>query len=282
MAAFLSKLSRFGTARWEELIEPSNSPSFVVDRGNAELTRVFRVAREDLTDFEAECFSTFGAPSEHPAISRMYIQSLAGEPMIGDTVEVSGSHQEPSHWKVTVNYAPDPLGSEDEIPPSGSPTLDSITATVSFTVETMTLPGYGGFIWANDGSPIKSQDVEPYIVIPVSQWSIRIPRSKSIPWDASRKCRGKVNENVFNGAEPETVLYTGMNLTVNYTPLTRERIYDIEHHFSEKSISWEGRTLGWNHFYNPEAKTFDRIYTDASEPIYEMTDEFSRLIPASL
>ncbi len=278
---FLSKITATGAAEWEELVEPASSPTGVFSRENRTITRVFRVAAADTPDMIAECFPTRNTAGAHPIFPYLFVNDVQFAPMPGYTASDDSGQTIADYYQITINYTPIVRDDENNPPPDESP-QDWLVGNVSFTTETMTLPEYGGLKWQSTNAEVKEPGVEPFIIVPITQYTLQVPQVSRIPWAAMRASRGRVNADYFFDSPPETLMYNGMNVSYRFSN-DGGRQFDIEHSFSERSILWQVSAsqvdvYGWNHFYNERTKKFDRIINDNGGTLFPLTTSFSQLM----
>lgn len=288
MTAFLTYLTAGGSKTWEELIEPVQSPVGEYTRENRSITRAFRVPIAQTNALIAECFPTLSIPGQHPVVGGMYVNKVGFGPMPGELLTENGNHSEPANYLVSVTYGPleiGPFGSQN--PPTFDPTqpIDLIIGNISATTEAVSIPKYT-LKWDSDDSQCKEtgtgDEMAAYIIVPRTQFTVMLPRQSSIPWAAHRANRGRVNGADFFGAEPETVLYVGMQVSYRFSS-DGSRQFDIEHSFDEKLINYGTETYGWNHIWNAEAEEWDKPYrgTSGSKKYMYETGNFNTLIAFS-
>lgn len=238
MASFYSYVVAGGQKVWEELIEPTPSGKGQYTRTGRTFTRTFRVPQADSNDFLAECYpdTTIGV-GEHPVLDGMYVNTIDIDHMPGETYsEVSSGVMEPGNYMLTVTYGPlETDGNTGGDADADSPT-DVLVGSVSHTMEAMSLPGYG-LQWhgLTAGEELVKDAISPYLMIPVTKFSISRPRLPFIPWGIINFCTGRVNKSVFWGYAAETVLYTGASVSYSFSS-NGQRQYSLEHQFSARQI----------------------------------------------
>ncbi len=82
----------------------------------------------------------------------------------------------------------------------------------------------------------------------------------------------------FNGAVPETLLFTGTQITFDFDGLGA-KTYTASHRFSERNP--ENLGYGWNHVIDGDTGTWRKVYFDQGTtiPMYQTSNSFGMLFP---
>lgn len=160
-----------------------------------------------------------------------------------------------------------------------------ITRKITFGGEMMSLPS-ASLVWdgvaAADEFPV-NPDVAAGKFIPITNHHLTLHQVRNVPWDQIRNLIGKINSGVFEGAAPETLMFTGVNLSQSVYA-DGQRPWEIELTFSEKRIHDGGNIRGWNHFMMnlPGEQIWKKLKTkEGGSFIYE-TGNFSPLLYATV
>lgn len=104
------------------------------------------------------------------------------------------------------------------------------------------------------------------------------------PWQAIRELQGCVNDDIFLGAAPGTLLFLGADGDKLYRGLFEEGIspfcWELRYHFRELAIRRGAAVFGWNHIHRTQPAGFVHVQ-DNDGPLYPGGD-FSRLFRPEL
>lgn len=164
----------------------------------------------------------------------------------------------------------------DNSPRQGqSPQADTETLLshrVSVGAEWLILPS-SGLVWGNgwdataqeydtDGVRAVTSEINAGILIPIFEHQITWHRVAAPPWSAIRASIGCVNDDGFAGAAAGTLLFLGVEASVEYNN-EGLNFWKMDYKFSEKNLrSSDPDDLmdrGWNYFYRKETGQFEYL-----------------------
>lgn len=161
----------------------------------------------------------------------------------------------------------------------------AFTMRTSIGADFITYPS-AALEWAVDipGSPRSlGDDVQAGVRSLNKEHTLTWKRVKTPPWVYILFALGKVNAAEFIGAQPECLLFNGVEATRDYTGLGTT-LWTLEYKFSEKNSSAnpfsDAEQKGWNHFLRHSVTPIDfhRVqFRDSGAPIYRLAD-FTRLV----
>ncbi len=97
------------------------------------------------------------------------------------------------------------------------------------------------------------------------------------PWDRITAKQGTVNNALFLGCRPETLLFCGAEANKLYRPGygldegPSSFVWAIKYQFSEKAVKMNNNTYGWNHVYHPETGQWTKI-NHGTATLYDASD----------
>ncbi len=257
--------------------EYPNSPMVKGNQKTRSATRRGKVNWADVDAIYAEALpSAPFLPALFPGSNYLYVDSVDIQPLgasvtghVGTCEENNDGINAPQFGEITVTYKPLPYDSTDRR-----------ALTLNFGVELMTIPS-SSLYWGN-GDKIQRLDLVANIRVPTTEISDtynKIPASSyQALLSAVRSNIGKVNSNNFNGAVPETLLFTGTQITFDFDGLGA-KTYTASHRFSERNP--ENLGYGWNHVIDGDTGTWRKVYFDQGTtiPMYQTSNSFGMLFP---
>lgn len=253
-------------------IEQIIAPSFNADQNGVTATWVVKIAWADIDEFlETRLGSSsisgdsisYVVMDRFPGKEWLFLDSIAVEPFDpelvcandGDGVATS------SYARCTLNYktpsfdAPDEQGQDPEDPPQ-----PFLTHSLNSTVTAMT-SGNWGLRWEEDGfegHKLVPEGVNPSINIIIMEHTLEWKNVPFPPWNAIRSNLGKVNTADFLGADPETILFAGINGHREYN-VKGDKQWQLTYQMHQRIIhpvfqfgtgsNKVGKHPGWNHSY---------------------------------
>ena len=247
------------------------SPKFNVTREEMQSTREGVIAWANIDAFLLECVPNAPSlPGLFPGSSKLFVQNVAVEPLAEDGEAIcSGSVISYVHAKATIQYSTKL--------PYNSETL--VTRKWSFSGEFMTIPA-SSVKWDN-GDAVQTEEISAAKVIPMIEHSLTRNRATSIPWSAIKDCIGKVNtsaldNDIFDDVAAEQLLYLGASIDWTLSTDGNE-VWTLEHRFQERKVKHAASEYGWNHFWRPDKKRWEKLKDDNGDNIYPKTANFGDL-----
>lgn len=252
--------------------------------------RVFLVDWQNRNEF-VKAFSETSAQAnglKYPGRDDVYAYRLRIEPFDADTVDVqilddlnlSVAHYNGSHAKITVDYRTAERHDRTDGPMSEAGT--SITYRMVIEPEIQEIPVGTQWRWKDTLHLLKSEET----------LCKRIPQTLHIltwnnvvnpPWETISKAQGTVNNAVFIGCQPETLLFEGAEANKLYRSGSEaigssvsSFVWSIKYTFRERATKIGGETYGWNHRYNEENGRWSIPLRHAIDKLYE-TKNFEAL-----
>jgi hypothetical protein len=260
-------------------IAGSNASQHAVGNGNA-ATRIVVV---DWGARIATAESLYGTP--HPEIPYCWCNSVAIDPIMAEqeAAEGTGVITYPGgHAKITANYAtdwaignhwPNGIGKPNHRDGTG------LTLRVNYSSDFLRLPARE-MRWDdnyNDDLDKARPDDESMVgrkLFAGATYDVRWVYVDDPPIERLRGAIGAVNESVFLGCQPETLLFLGFDLA----PTAKASIADpgsweLAIKFQERTIKVGQNSLGWNHEYRGEdGWKRVRMYGESWEARYQKQD----------
>lgn len=140
----------------------------------------------------------------------------------------------------------------------------------------------GGLKWVNHDLTLDpvTASVRPACMVPTTDLTITWHRVYSPPWGAIRRCRGAVNNSIYMGANPGTLLYTGADGDQDATTDSLKP-WKLNQMFSETSpgLDVNGLIAGWNHFMRPDGPNAGKYHLliDGNANHMYQSQEFANL-----
>lgn len=248
------------------------SPTYSADRESRGCTRVGFIAWSSIDAALLELFPNPPAlPGVHPTVAYLYadkvteIRPWPDSPDEGDVTCPSGINNY-AYAKLTIQYS---TLKYDE--------SDLISRSRTYSVESMPLPDVG-LEWAN-GDKVELSDVQAYKNIPIVEHKITLYRSTASSDANIRALGGFVNDGAFEGADSETLLFTGADESFVIST-SGVKSYTKTFSFKERRIKDGANVYGWNHAWRADAAgggAWTRLQTEAGDPIYPKTANFGNL-----
>jgi len=136
-----------------------------------------------------------------------------------------------------------------------------------------------GFFAEDDPQTPLSADVPLTHTIPFTDHHLVWRQVVGPPWQAIRELQGTVNNDVFLGAAPGTLLFLGATTNKifrgNFDDGVSPFCWEIAYHFRELAIKHGGDVYGWNHIHRDNPAGYVMV-VDPDGPLYDSGD-FSRL-----
>ncbi len=247
------------------------SPTFNITRDARSAQREGHIAWANIDALIAECLP--GAPSLpglYPGSSILYVESLDIKPMAEEQQPTCGNVISYANADVSIKYGK--LSYDPE-------TL--ITRRWNFSGEFMTLPA-SSVKWDN-GDAVENEEISAAKNIRMIEHSLTRQRATTIPWTAIKDCIGKINataldNGIFEDVAIESLLYLGASIDWTLDTAGNEQ-WTIEHRFQERLIEHNGSFYGWNHFWRPDKKRWEKLKDDAGNWTYESNCDFTDLFP---
>lgn len=245
------------------------SPKFGGDRESRTAQREGMIAWSDIEALVAELTGAAPTlPGQYPGLTMLYVKDFSIEPhgdeqtpTCGDVVAYTKAKCSISYGK--LDYSPETL----------------VTRKWGFSGEFMTLPA-SSVKWEN-GDAVENEEISAAKIIPMVEHSLTRQRCPSIPWTAIKACIGKVNsaalnDSIFTNVATHTLLYMGAS--IDWTLSTDgSEVWTLEHRFQERRVLDGADIRGWNHFWRPDTKTWQRLVNNAGGFIYETSADFDDL-----
>lgn len=207
-------------------------------------------------------------PGLYPGSSILYVKSIVIEPVAEEGNFTCGNVAVYSRGKAVIEY-----GKLDY----DSATL--VTRKWGFSGEFMTLPA-NSMRWDN-GDAVENEEISAAKNIRMTEHSMTRHRATTIPWTTIRNCIGKVNSAILNDAifdnvAAESLLYLGAS--IDWTLSTNGSVeWTLEHRFQERLVENNGVRYGWNHFWRPDKKRWEKLKDDNGRYTYESTNDMDDL-----
>lgn len=273
-------------------------------RTSRKVTRHFiiedpRGGYDAINEFLNECRPPFSPPGRYPVLgAQLFVDTVDAKPISGVRLDNDGkptkSQGYPSYtaWSATVTYAPLPYQpSNSGGQPNPTPLLDNLEITTSVGAEAMTLPG-SSLYWVGDPKPIADAPLSAPVRISTTQYNITKHhfRFGRIPWDLIRQLNSCVNAAAFSSLHPvfpnvkqETLLFNGAQISIRASgDGTIE--YSVGYSFTERSATYAGVDITWQHLWDRVTKSFRRVALDSggANPLYttKSTTLFDNLLSA--
>lgn len=247
------------------------SPTFNCTRDEYSATRTGEIAWANVDALILECVPNSPAiPGLYPGSARLFVQSVDVKPMAEEQDAVcSGSVISYSKAVATIRYSTKL--------PYNPETL--VTRKWSFTGEFLTIPA-SSVKWDN-GDAVENEEISAAKIIPMIEHALTLHKVLSIPWTTIKDCIGKVNQNaindsIFDSVAAEQLLYMGASIDWKLTTDGNEE-WTIEHRFQERKVKHAANEYGWNHFWRPDKKRWEKLKDDNGDNIYPKTTSFSSL-----
>jgi hypothetical protein len=248
------------------------SPIYSADRESRGCTRVGVIAYADIDAALLELFPDPPAiPGIHPTVAYLFadkVTEIRPWPDSPDVSEVScpAGVNVYAYAKLTIQYA---TLKYDE--------ADLLSRSRTYSVESMPLPDVG-LRWAG-GDKLELADVQAYKNIPIIEHKITLHRSTGSSDATIRDLGGFVNDGAFEGADDQTLLFTGAD--ESFTISTNGvKSYTKTFTFKERRIKHAGNVYGWNHAWRADAPgggAWVLIETENGDPLYPKSTDFGNL-----
>lgn len=287
---------------YEEL---AGSPTLTMDRQGGTAKRVVKIAWADIEPFLFEVFpfGNVGFPltASFPGYRWLRAQSVDVEAF--DPENPNGQSEAVNRYdtggaRVTINYAPNSTedGEENQGDMDGADEIVFLENEVNVTGEYLIWPnqgvrwelnGAGDYVSCKGGDSDEfagatgydrnvqvSEEIRVGIIIPMIEHSLTWNYVRRPPWIAIRETIGCVNNNKWAGADPETLLFTGVTAS-RQTTSRGVKAWKVNYKFQEKCVNYPvpagEDAIGWNHFLRPLGKEtrWDRLqYGPSCRNIY--------------
>jgi hypothetical protein len=243
---------------FEGFDELAGSPTYTVQPGFTNATRIGKIAWSSIDDFVDYMFPFAQSPQSFPDKDWLLARSLTITPFVRDKEKVEGQSGNDDYEdlntydsaRVRIDYETSPNSA-----PQGEDPVLLLTHRWSIGGEFIQ-SSPGGFVWAADEGEV-SEDAAPGIFVPTIEHQITWPRVKSPPFATIRNRVGSVNSDTmsFNtGAiAPETLMFLGAELQRDILS-DGALAWQVQYRFSERRVedAENGGVGGWNHFYRSE------------------------------
>lgn len=233
--------------------------------------------------------------SAHP-----YNPGLPGDPFSTDTSAPSGTYS--FLYEVDIGYETDKKGSKDSEEEDPNEPESFLRHSITAGGEFITIPaqalkhqtkgrpppfrpdvlGEGAIAETESGEAEDNLDQLLPItkIIPITTHTLEWRQVPLVPWGRIRNKLGHVNSDViplFDLAQPETVLFTGVNGSQEYLwdgrrPWTLQFTF-VERYLKETGRDGNPRIVTWNHVYVPDVGRFQKLTLPPTHTkfIYEST-----------
>lgn len=227
---------------------PKNSPEIKLTREARTVSRRGLIAWANIDALALECYP---APplvyGRHPTIPYLYVDSVDIRPLHPeasiDSFSVSGGVLSHEYAEIEVTYKRLDFDQDD----NGAGGTDLLTRKWSFGGEFMTIPSHS-LEWEDQpGQPVQQEEISAGKIIPTIEHSITQHRVTSINWTAIRVCIGRVNLDEYEGADEQTLLFSGAEITFQFTN-DGTKTYTKDLRFQERRVLQGSDVFGWNHF----------------------------------
>jgi hypothetical protein len=243
------------------------SPTINFTRDSRSATRTGKVAWANIDALFIECYPTAsGLPGVYPGVSYLFVDSVDVKPFNpgGDkSPTCTGNVIVPVEALVTINYSKLPYEYESST---------FLSRRWSFSGEFMTLPASSVKWIGPPAVPVVNEEISAAKIIPTIEHSLSRQRATSIPWTAIKNCIGKVNESAidngtFDDVPAESLLCLGSQIDWTFST-DGTQIWNLEHRFQERLVKQGSSTYGWNHFWRPDTKAWEKLVDDSGNTIY--------------
>lgn len=258
------------TIAFEEL---AGSPRIRISEDGLVAVRTFRVAWDDWRALVHALVGTFRVvglatqfvpPIRFPGLPNLVVAELDVEPFdprnpdgsAGVTLGARTNAYPAGGARITATYRT--LGDEtdrarDDLPdvPEGT----YLTYSGQLGAERLRVPGRAWRWSTGDPADRVADDVNPGVLVPSGDFTLRWHRVPRPPWSAIRRLRGKVNAAPFVGSSAGLVLFLGVRATRRFHFLDDGGYWELEYRFSEsaRTLSDGATKVGWNHFFREQA-----------------------------
>lgn len=245
------------------------SPKFEYNRDSRTATREGHIDWANIDALVAECLAGAPAlPGAYPGVASLYVNSLHIEPLAEEQIPTCGNVIAYNKAKVSITYGKLEYPSEN-----------LVSRKWNYSAEFMTLPA-SSVKWEN-GDAVENEEVSAAKLIPMIEHSLTRHRCPSIPWAAIKECVGKVNEialddDIFVSVAEQTLLYLGASIDWTLSTDGTE-VWTLEHRFQERRVTVGASVYGWQHFWRPDQKQWQRLKDDAGNFMYPETQDFPEL-----
>lgn len=250
--------------------EDVTSPELELTRETRGISRTGRILWVNIEAAILECYPAPPAIyGSHPTATWLYVDNLKFSPWHPDPavadISVSGGVASYTYAKVEITYSKVPFQPGDIS--GGSATTDLLTRRVSFGGEIMTLP-LSKLKWESNNAVVQDENVTAGRFIPSVEHSITAHRRPTINWSAIRKAIGCVNAATFEGASPETLMFTGAEVTQQFAN-DGSIMNTLDLRFQERHIKDGNNVRGWNHFFRADVNKWDKLLTQDGQTVYQ-------------
>lgn len=184
-----------------------------------------------------------------------------------------------AHAEVEYQLVP-----EEDLPePLAGATEQKVSYRVSWQLAELALAA-DGWLWEGEPSAALPAQMPLSLAVPLAEHTISVRTVLDPPWEMLAELQGKVNEQIFLGRPPETLLFAGVtvsklyrgNLDAGPSPFA----WELKLTLLERSIKQQGGTWGWNHRLRPDTGSWERPLANGS-PLYDRADFSALLLWAS-
>lgn len=263
----------YGGGRYFDESMAADSQTYSYARLDNSITRKGTIPSSHINVALAECFPPSSVvPGAHPDQWGMYVKNLQMKPAytthrtgpnLFELVDASGPVLKFPRMEVTVEYT-------QFIYNQG----ETWNRTYSFTSEVLSL-NLAGFNQdlAGSSSPIAdyviATKVVPIVTHELSRSQIPAATSGTPNLGLLRDLMGSVNAAAFEGAPPETILFSGAQIDQQFTWEGGPK-WGWKLQFTERLLRIGNRIHGWNHVWDPLRGQFIRPVSPEGQPIYPL------------
>jgi len=206
-------------------------------------------------------------PARYSSELALYCTSTRFEGLGKPTQDASGAASYASGARVVAGYEALPYDPE---PDDAGPLGPFVTESLALSGRQVTLPR-AAFQWASDAVVLDEHDPAPGRLSPQAEYRLTRHQVPELPKDVLFALLGKVNQEAFAGAGPETLLFLGAEARREVTG-AGARAWRLE-------LLFNYDPQGHNRLFRTSTGEFDEIVTkEGSHPLHDPAD-FLVLLP---
>jgi hypothetical protein len=260
--------------------EYAGSPKFTGTGKEFTATRVGEIPWASMDAFYSELFPSAATPAFLPGSSVLRAQKVSYEPIFDEASIIS----------TTAGVLPSPIASPTNVYTLAKATIEYANIPYEETSEhypirrrwnvggqLLTIPNKG-LAWA-DVTPVVAIDnpeMRGHLFVGTIRHEVTISNVDVVPWAAIRGLVGKVNDDTFEDAADECLLFSGVDISDNTSP-QGDVVYTLGYHFDERNIDGDD-TKTWNHLWDPGQGKWRPVGREGGGNLYTSGD-FDDLLP---
>lgn len=230
---------------------------------------------EDIDTLIEECLPSFGPPGKHPSGLNFFVDRISIKPLgkARDGYAQSGStnlgYALHDRYRATITYTGLNYDEREQTEEQEPNPEQNLTVSIDNTGQYEIVPS-GSLYWG-DGTKIDDSIAAGVVLVSDTRYSLtKFKRARNqIPFDKADEMIGQVNVSAYDAnhfafpsCKAQTLLFTGMRLEVSVDSLgARQYNYTLDFWKRHKIVKGQD-TVGWNHFYDPNTKTYRVAYLD--------------------